>query len=83
MDTGNYMANQMSDIIEHSEHLREEALEEVRIDIQDYIERMNYTWDAKDIMKEYAAKYKKGYYVRSPTCKEIILRFESALAHVL
>ncbi len=82
MDTGNYMANQMSDMIEHSEHLHEETLEKVRLEIQDYIERMEYTWDAKDIMKEYATKYKKEYYV-SYTCKEIILRFESALANVL
>lgn len=78
MDTGNYMANQISNQIEASQHYYEDFCNELEIDISKFITDCGYTCTAIDIFTEYREKYSKGFYV-SHACKKVIKKFEDKL----
>lgn len=78
MDTGSYMANQMDDQIEASQHQYEEFCEKTEKEITEFIKECGYTFDSEHIFTEYSTKYSKGYYV-SHTTKIVIKQFEEKL----
>lgn len=78
MDTGSYMANQMDNQIEASQHHYEEFCNELETEITKFIQECGYTWTAIDIFTEYRERYSKGFYV-SHTCKIVIKKFEDKL----
>lgn len=77
-----YMEQKMDEQIEGALHAQQMEYDRIHHEMTEYIKQCGYTWSADDIMTEYRTKYKKGIYV-SFTCKEVIKKFESALANVL
>lgn len=78
MDTGNYMANQMDNLITNGIHQYEAFIEDLDNRIEAFIKENGYTWTVQDIVTEYREKYSKGFYV-SYTCKKVIEHFKDDL----
>jgi len=81
MDTGNYMANQMDNLIEASQHQHEDFCEKLEKDIAVFIKEKRYDFTAIDVFTEYYLQYSKGYDVKSDV--EITIKnFEDRLKRV-
>lgn len=78
MDTGNYMANQMDNLISAALQEREEFEDKLWSEIATYIKECGYTWQVRDIVDEYCEKYTKGFYT-SFSAKQVIKHFEERL----
>jgi NurA-like 5'-3' nuclease len=78
MDTGNYMANQMDDLIENGFHQLDEFWKDLDRRIEKFIQDNNYTWTVEQIVKEYTEKHTQGFYVSFSCCK-IIEHFKEDL----
>lgn len=78
MDTGSYMANQMDNLIEASQHEYNKYFDNLENEINDFLKESKYSWTAEEIFTEYREKYSKGFYV-SHTCKVVIKKFEEKL----
>ena len=78
MDTGNYMANQMSDLIERGLHEMDAFIDDMYAKIEAFIKENGYTWTVGEIIKAYREDYTKGFYV-SHTCKKVIENFKEDL----
>lgn len=78
MDTGNYMQNQMDDLITNGLNQMDEFISDLDNRIEAFIKENGYTWTIEDIVTEYREKYSKGIYV-SYTCKKVIENFKDDL----
>jgi len=78
MDTGNYMANQMDNLIESGLHQMDEFINDLDNRIELFIKENNYDLTVQEIVTEYIEKYTKGFYV-SFTCKDVIENFKDDL----
>jgi hypothetical protein len=79
MDTGNYMANQMDDLIQNGIIQMDQFINDLDNRIGEFIKENNYSWTTQEIVKQYREKYSQGYYVSS-TCKKVIEQFKEDLA---
>lgn len=78
MDTGNYMAGQMDDLISNDINQYEAFIQDLDNRIEVFIKEHGYTWSVDDIVTEYRDKYSKGFYV-SFTCRKVIEHFKDDL----
>jgi len=78
MDTGNYMAGQMDDLISNGINQYEAFIQDLDNRIEVFIKEHGYTWSVDDIVTEYRDKYSKGFYV-SFTCRKVIEHFKDDL----
>jgi hypothetical protein len=77
MDTGEYMAGQMDNLIEAGLQQMEHEFEELTEKIDAYIKECRYTWTVKSIIEQYQKRV-RGEYI-SHTAKEVVLKFENEL----
>lgn len=78
MDTGNYIQNQMDDLITNGLHQMDEFISDLDNRIELFIKQNGYTWTVQEILTEYREKYSQGIYV-SFTCKKVIEHFREDL----
>lgn len=76
-----YMANQMNQLLEASEHQHDEACKSLEEEIQKHIKQYGYTWSVYEIFEEYR-KMIKGVYV-SYSAKCIIIQFKDSLDELI
>jgi hypothetical protein len=81
MDTGAYMANQMDNLIEASQHHHEDFCEKLEKDIAVFIKEKEYDFTEIDVFTEYYLQYSKGYDVK-PEVGITIKKFENRLKAV-
>lgn len=81
MDTGNYMQNQMGNLIESGLQQYDKFCKDVDIRIEKFIKERGYTWTHEEIIQQYIEMYSKGYYV-SHTCRLVIENFKEDLEKV-
>lgn len=78
MDTGNYMQDQMDDLITNGLHQMDAFIEDLDNRIEAFIKENGYTFNVGYIVTKYREDYSKGYYV-SHTCKKVIEHFKEDL----